>query len=158
MNQPWLMIADAAHAQFYSFDGYFNDLAKVKDGKFEHQNLQSKDLVTTKRGRVSNGFGDARSALERPTDPHEHEKTVFAKSLMHYVQQHQHKFSSIVIVAPPKMLGLLRENTSKEVEKKIVAEIAKELTNQSQEQVVSSISKEINKEQWASVQIRSLNA
>lgn len=157
MKQPWLMLADAAHAKIFAFHGHFSDLTLLDDGQFEHINVRSQDLVTNKRGRVSNGTGDAKSAIERQTDPHEHEKEVFAKSLMQHLHQHLDEFSSLVIVAPPKMLGYLRSNISKGLNKKIVAEVPKDLLNNSTEEVVSILSTEFDKDKWASLQISHQN-
>jgi len=48
---------------------------------------------------------------------------------MLYAMAHRNRFKKIAIVAPPKILEDLRDEMHKEVADRVVAEIAKTLTN-----------------------------
>ena len=128
-NNTLILIADGAKAVIYKYNGPNNKLAPIKGGKLSHVNELSQDLVTTKRGRMpDNGAGQC-SALERPTDPHEHEKHVFAKEIADFVNGKEPSFDRLIIAAAPKVLGDLRQLLSTNVKNKVSAELDKDLTH-----------------------------
>jgi protein required for attachment to host cells len=47
----------------------------------------------------------------------------------------RNEFDSLVVVAPPKTLGELRKHYHKEVEKRLAAEVPKDLTNMPIEEI-----------------------
>jgi protein required for attachment to host cells len=65
------------------------------------------------------------------TDFHELQKDRFAADLADklYKMAHRGRFDRLVIVAAPQVLGVVRAEMHKEVDDKVVAEIAKTLTN-----------------------------
>ena len=81
-------------------------------------------------GRAYSSVGGGRSAVEE-TDWHEVEKERFAASIAEHINKAAQSaaFKQLVIVAPPKILGDLRREFSKETETKILAEIPKDLTH-----------------------------
>ena len=72
----------------------------------------------------------AGSAVDE-TDWHRIEKERFAGDVAErlYKLAHKGKYSKLVLVAPPLVLGELRKEMHKEVEDKVIGEIAKTLTN-----------------------------
>lgn len=130
MSSPkWLLIANGAHATISSYSKIFESLEVLPNGTLEHVNLPSSELVTTKRGRGVNNASGGRSAFERPTDPHTHEKHVFVGEIADFLQQHQTQFNSLIVVAAPKTLGDLRNSLSKQIKDKIIAEVDKDFTH-----------------------------
>lgn len=128
-NNKWLLIANGANATISSYHNIFQSLEVLPNGKLQHVNLPSSELVTTKRGRVINSASGGRSAFERPTDPHTHEKQVFASEIAAFLQQHQEQFISLIVVAAPKTLGDLRNAFSKQIKDKVIAEVDKDFTH-----------------------------
>lgn len=128
MNNTWLVVADGARASIYDQPRPNDTLKPVSDGVLKHINKPSRELVTTKRGRVFHSADGTRSAMERPTDPHAYEKWRFAIKLSAYLHARNHKFAKLVLIAPPKMLGNLRQNLSRQNTNKVSAELAKDLT------------------------------
>lgn len=129
MNRKWIMIADGAKASFYSYEGPHNKLAPVDGGCLQHVNKPSRELVTTKRGRMpDNGPGQC-SALERPTDPHEHEKYLFARKLAAFLEKRLDEFDMLIIAASPNVLGDIRQLLPETVKAKVSSELNKNLTN-----------------------------
>jgi protein required for attachment to host cells len=70
-----------------------------------------------------------RSAMET-TDWHKLEERRFATAMAERINKAtaERKFNEIVVVAPPKALADLRHAFSAEAKKRIIAEIAKDLT------------------------------
>lgn len=81
-------------------------------------------------GRRADGGPNQKSAV---AEPHwqEDARDRFAAELAGFLYARAHKgaFDALVLVAPPKVLGALRSSLHQEVAGRVVAEIAKDLTN-----------------------------
>ena len=75
-NSLWILVADGARARLFCYHGPNEILQLVENGEFSHINKPSRELVSTKRGRVFHSADSSRSAMERPTDPHEHDHAI----------------------------------------------------------------------------------
>ena len=131
MRQTWIVTADGAKARFFRYEGPNNPLYQFKC--MDHVNKPSRELMDTKRGRVfkgdANSGGTRRAAMERPTDPHEHEKHVFAHEVADFLNQAIHDVDRLILIAAPKVLGDLRQCLNHEVQEKLTDELDKDLTN-----------------------------
>lgn len=125
----WIAVADGSKASLFEFQGLQNAYKPVDGGHLTHTNKPTRDLVTTKRGRVFQSADGSRSAMEHRTDPHEHEKNVFAREVAAYLEDQQHRYDRLVLAAAPAMLGELRRCLDNQVRKKVCAELDKDLTN-----------------------------
>ncbi|MCK0166611.1 host attachment family protein [Jannaschia sp. S6380] len=98
--------------------------------KDEEENPRDREQTANRRGRVQESAGSGVSAYDE-TDFHELQKERFAADLADklYKMAHSGRFSSLVIVASPQVLGVLRDEMHKEVSDKVIAEIPKTLTN-----------------------------
>ena len=127
-NNGWLVIADGEKALFLRNDGdeLYPNLTVFRE--LEHANPPDREQAADRPGRLSDG-GSHRSAVQE-TDWHRIEKERFAKDVAArlYKQAHKGGFSEIVLVAAPHVLGDLRKEMHKEVQDKVIGEIAKDLT------------------------------
>jgi protein required for attachment to host cells len=95
----------------------------------------SRELVTDRPGRGKRpggtGSGEGRHQKGPGTDPHRHEKARFAHTVAEAVegQRTRSRLDSLLVVAPPKMLGDLRNEFSDEVRSLVREEIPKDLAN-----------------------------
>lgn len=66
-------------------------------------------------------------------DYHEQEEAAFARSAADYLREAalRNEFQSLIVVAPPRTLGELRQHYHKEVSKRIIEELPKDLVNSS---------------------------
>lgn len=96
-------------------------------------------------GRMPDTGVGQRSALD-DTDWHELAKERFAKDLsdLLYAEAHHGAFDRLVIVAAPKVLGVLREDMHQEVARKLVAEIPKTLTNHPVDEIEQIVKAELD--------------
>jgi protein required for attachment to host cells len=129
MKPVWILVADGSKALIFLFKGPKIPFELLDNGKFEHTNEPTRELVTNKRGRTKQSFSSARSAMESPTDPHEHEKFVFSRELASFLYDNIKEYDKLIISAPPKTLGNLREVLHDNVKAKIKGELDKDLTN-----------------------------
>ncbi len=97
--------------------------------KDTQDNPPTREQAVNRPGRFNDGPSVHRSAVA-DTDWHELAKERFADELAEhlYAQAHKGAFERLVLVAPPKILGELRQALHKEVADKVIAEIPKTLT------------------------------
>lgn len=128
-HDGWVVVADGEKALFLynEGDGLHPNLKVFRE--LEHENPPSREQGTDKPGRYAEAGTARRSAVET-TDWHRIEKERFAKEISErlYKYAHAKRFKSLVLVAPPVVLGDLRKELHQEVTDRIVAEIAKDLT------------------------------
>ncbi|SDE04930.1 host attachment family protein [Limimaricola pyoseonensis] len=129
-NGTWVLVADGEKALILEniTDDQHPNLRVVR--KEEQENPPDRDQATDKAGRQADDGPGQRTALAE-TDFHQLAKDRFASDLADILYRHAHKgrFDKLVVVASPQVLGALRPELHKEVSDKIVAEIAKTLTN-----------------------------
>ncbi|MBK5910031.1 Host attachment protein [Rhodothalassium salexigens] len=97
--------------------------------KQEQDNPANRDQATDGPGRLNDG-GVGRSAVET-TDFHQIEEDRFADQVADLLYQRAHggDLDKLILVAPPRLLGRLRETLHSEVKSRLIAEIDKDLTN-----------------------------
>ena len=101
--------------------------------ELEHRDARGRaaDLVSDDRGRTRGGGGSPGSGMDPSTDPRTREEEVFARKLSKAMGKRVQKggFERLIVIAPPGFLGVLRRIVSKKVQRKVVASVAKDLTN-----------------------------
>lgn len=126
----WIMVGDGEKALFLKNEGddVFPNLVVVRE--MAHENPPTHEQGTDTPGRTSDGPSGHKSAFAE-TDWHRLEKERFAKEIADrlYKAAHRGSFHDLIVVAPPMVLGELRKEFHKEVEERIVFDLAKELTN-----------------------------
>lgn len=142
-TSKWLLIANGAKANIYSYTGRFKSLAALPDGELSHPHPPSRDLTSSDRGRVLNTARGERSALEPTTDPHDYEKHRFVKEIAEFLDKHREQFHDLVIAAAPDTLGDLRQTIDKQVAAKVSSEIDKDFTHVEQRELADKLRSEV---------------
>ena len=144
-NGTWVLIADGEKALFLrnELDAQNPNLEVVR--KQAQDNPASREQGAHKPGRMDDTGAGQRSAME-DTDWHELAKARFADDLADklYEMGHQGQFERIVLVAPSRVLGELRDKLHKEVREKVAAELAKDLTNHPLDKVEKLLKSELD--------------
>ena len=126
----WVLVADGEKALLLknAGDNKFPNLEVVQ--VMEQENPPTREQGSDSPGRYNDGPSVHRSAVE-DTDWHRIGKERFADEIAArlYKLAHGGEFDSIVLVAPPVMLGAMRKKLHKEVGDKVTAEIPKTMTN-----------------------------
>lgn len=129
-HDSFVLVADGRKSLFFrnEGDGDFPNLAmerkEVKENPDHHE--QASDTA----GQASSPVGGASGTMGE-TDFHVLEEQRFAADTAAMLKERalRNEYEALVVVAPPKTLGELRKHYHKEVEKRLVAEIPKDLTN-----------------------------
>lgn len=143
-NGTWVLIADGEKALFLhnTIDAISPGLEVVR--KDEQYNPSDAAQSANRPGRMRDTAAGQRSALD-DTDWHRLAKERFADDLADqlYHDAHKGRFSRIVLVAPARTLGELRQKLHKEVADRVVAEIDKDLTNHPLDEVEKLLKREL---------------
>jgi protein required for attachment to host cells len=124
----WVLVCDGAKALIFSNSGSAMkphlELVDVAVQKL----AMAHDLGTDRPGRVYQSVGSARSANEE-TDWHEVGETDFLNATVQTLDAlvAEHHVKNLVIVAPPKALGILRTRLTPALKAILTAELGKDL-------------------------------
>lgn len=125
----WVVVCDGAKALVLRNDGDALDLDLTVVEALDQPDPPARDLGSDRPGRVYQSHGGARSAVE-DTDPHAQAEAAFLADLAHRLDAaaQSRDLGALVLVAPPKALGLLREHLTPAVRAALIAEVPKDLT------------------------------
>ena len=123
----WVVVCDGAKALILknAGDTRFPNLKTIK--VLEQRDLPTHALGTDAPGRTINSVSSARSAVEQ-TDWHDQSERTF---LVHLAQQLDSavtagKAKSVIVVAPPRALGMIRPAYSQTLKGAVRAEVDKD--------------------------------
>ncbi len=129
----WILTADGHHARVWEWKSREQPLALVPDfvRRVENASRFSRDMKSDRPGRSFVSAGMGRSSHEPKTDPHTHEKNEFARELASDLNEafKKQRFRRLVVIAPPHMLGSLRQQFSPQLEEVIAGESDKDYMN-----------------------------
>jgi len=127
MANTWIVAADSSRARFLQVAGR-ERLIEVASLLNPEARMDDRDLITDAHPRFR-GTGGPGSDREE-TSAQEHATDLFAKRVGNYLEKARtdHRYDELVLVAPPKFLGMLRRSLDKEVAKRVVDELPKDLS------------------------------
>jgi protein required for attachment to host cells len=141
-HDVWILVCDASRARLFRDAPRGKKLVQIQELEHPESRERVRDLMADANGRKPVGPVPARSvqgqggAYGRPgaepdSDPKDVEAQKFARELAHVLEKglQQHEYERLIIVAPPRFLGTLRDVVSSQVEKHIESTIGKDLTN-----------------------------
>ena len=124
----WVVVCDGAKALVLenTGDAKFPNLKMVR--VLEQEDLATHELGADAPGRVVSSVGSIRSAVEQ-TDWHDQAERAFLVNLVRDLEAAlaTGKTKSLIIVAPPRALGMLRPVYSHKVRNAVRAEVDKDL-------------------------------
>ncbi len=135
-HKSFVVVADGEKMLFFRNEGDGEFLKLEVERKRVQDNPPTRDQKTDEAGRAFASSGPGRSAYEE-TDYHALEEARFAADTAELLKKRalRNDFDSLIIVAPPRTLGELRKHYHKEVEKRLVGEIPKDLTGHPVEEI-----------------------
>lgn len=97
---------------------------------FEDQNPAAHDQGSDRPGRVSKALHSGHRSAVEATDWHEIEERRFVKQVAAAAERivRAEPSTALIVVAPPRTLAALRTDFHPDVKRRIVAELAKDLT------------------------------
>lgn len=128
--KSWVAVCDGANALFFRNDGDAELLNLRPLETLRETTPATHDLGTDRPGRSFQSHGSGRSAVESP-DRHAALEEAFLKRVAEHLHAERQAgaYSELILVAPPRALGLLREFLAPDVRASLKAELAKDLTH-----------------------------
>src|SRR5690349_21556906 len=125
-----VLVADGRKMLFFRNHGDENQIdlrTEAHDGRRDQR--KDRDIKTDAPGTVKQSFGFGRSTYEEP-DFQQQEEDRWIKDAAEELKARvlRNDFEALAIVAPPKALGVLKKCLHKEVERRIVCTVDKEMT------------------------------
>lgn len=138
----WILVSDQSRARLFADGPRPQDFALLAE--FEHPAGRAHvgDLVADANGRKpvggSRGAGvngrsrrfHGRPGVEPDTGPKEVEALKFARDLAHELERavDQHRYEELIVAAPPRFLGLLKDTICEKVRRRLILTIDKDLS------------------------------
>lgn len=124
----WVVVADGAAARILRADGA--TMTVLRELQSAEAHLPSRELVSDKPGRSQESAMPGRHAVEPKTDPHQKKKQEFAQALAAELNRAaaRQEFDALVLVAPARTMGELRQALEAPAKERLTAELVKDLT------------------------------
>ncbi len=123
----WVVVCDGAKALVLQNAGNRTTPSLKTKEVYEHADAKTSELGTDKPGRASNSVGHGRSAMEQ-TDWHDQEEQKFLAKLAARLDKAVlgGETPSLIVVAPPRAIGVLRRAYTSHVRQAIRGEVEKD--------------------------------
>lgn len=133
-TRSWIVVADGSQARIFENQGPGKGITALPAQEMHKTPRPTRDINADRPGRSHDRFGPGRHAMENPSDAHREEKRRFADLLAEHINEAalNSRFDRLVLVAPPKTLGDLRQALGKEAAAKLDGELPKDLTKVSE--------------------------
>jgi protein required for attachment to host cells len=129
-HNTFVVVADGRKMLFFRNEGDAEFPKLQVERKQVQENPADRDQKTDAPGHTFGASGGAGRSAYEEVDFHQLEEDRFAAETAEMLKKRalRNEFESLIIVAPPRTLGELRKHYHKEVEKRLAAEVAKDLT------------------------------
>src|SRR6476469_1290578 len=124
-----VLVADGRKTLFFRNHGDENQIDLRTEAHEERQDRKDREIKSDAPGTVQQSTGYGRSTYEE-TDFHQQEEDRWIKDAAEELKTRvlRNDFDSLAIIAPPKALGTLKKCLHKEVERRVVCTINKEMS------------------------------
>ena len=129
-HQALVLVADGRKLLFLRNHGDQNQIdLRTEAHEFRHDR-KDRDIKTDGPGTTRQSMGFGRPSMDE-TDFHQQEKDLWAKDAAEELKRRalRNDFEALAIIAPPKTLSVLRKELHKDVERRIVLTLNKEMTD-----------------------------
>ncbi|MFW5730757.1 MAG: host attachment protein [Desulfonatronovibrionaceae bacterium] len=138
METIWILAADSGRARIFTTSR--KDVLERETHSVVHPEGRQagKDIIQDRPGRSINpSKGKSRVTFEPSSDPRKHEVRKFAADVAEIINQGalDNKYQGLYILAPPEFLGMLRNELEPAAEKRIRAEMDKNVTRLKKEEI-----------------------
>lgn len=132
MGMQWVVIADRSRARIFQTDGSIDQLQEVQDLLNPEGRTDDADLRRDAKGRyVGKGERQQGHTAEPHVSREEHDEEMFSREVSDVLEHgcDAQRYDSLVVVAPPEFLGLLRKQLSTRVEQRVTRQLDTGLAN-----------------------------
>lgn len=127
-----ILVVDGTNMLFLRNVGNGQQIELETESHNHREDRKDREIKSDAPGTISQSAGYGRPSMQE-TDFHQQDEDRYAADAADQLRMRAlaGDFDALVIVAPPKTLGELRKHLHAEVAKRVVMELAKEMTNRS---------------------------
>ena len=124
-----VLVADGRKMLFFRNHGDGSQIDLRTEAHDERDDRKDREIKTDAPGTVQQSAGYGRSTYEEP-DYHQQEEDRWIKEAADELKARalRNDFEALAIVAPPKALGFLKKCLHKEVERRVICTVNKEMS------------------------------
>ena len=128
-NNALVLVVDGRKMLFFRNHGDENQIDLRTEAHDEREDAKDRELKTDGPGAQGQSAGYGRDTMEE-TDFHQQEEDLWVKEAAEELKRRalRNDFNALAIVAPPKALGTMRKALHKEVERRVVCTVNKEMS------------------------------
>jgi protein required for attachment to host cells len=140
-----IVVADGRQANFFDAGNPGGPWAQRGSLHNETAGMKDTDLETDRAGRRFGGTAGHHHGVDGERSTERHELTNFAREVAQNIEAARvaHEFDRLVIVAGPRMLGLLREELPQPCREVLAAEVTKDLPAQDTAAIREAVPREV---------------
>jgi protein required for attachment to host cells len=129
-NQALVLVADGKKMLFLRNHGDPNQIDLRTEAHDEREDRKDHEIKTDAPGAIGQSAGYSGRVAYEETDFHQQEEDLWIKDAAEELKKRalRNDFDDLVIVAPPKALGVMRKELHKEVERRILFTCNKEMS------------------------------
>lgn len=141
MSSIWILVADRARARLYALDDDEGRLLHIGEFSNPEGRMKARDLRSDRPPTVHDRFGHGRHAIEPNTTPEDKAAERFAARLRDALALGlaRHLCRNLVLIAPPRFLGMLNGALGRKLRASVLLEVAKEMTGADDRRLLSQL-------------------
>lgn len=143
MAKTWIMVAHDAGARVFENDGPGKGLQLIEEIDHPEGRERDQDINADRPGRSfrKNSADPRRAAMSRSEGPRERVVSDFARAMAEKLKQGrvENQYERLVLVAPPRFLGLLRSSLDGPTAQLLVGSLNKDLASSKQAELIEHL-------------------
>jgi len=147
MNSTWIVVAHEAGARFFEHQSRGEGLELVEEIEHPDGRARDRDMASDRPGRsFRKSSGDpSRASMGQSEGPHDRAVSDFARALADKLKdaRMQNRYKRLVLVAPPRFLGLLRSSLDGPTAQLVMVSLDKDFAASKQSELVERLSEVI---------------
>lgn len=139
MEKIWILVADSAHARILATTARTAMPTEVTRLEHPEGRLKESELVSDQPGRSRENRAQGYAMQEASATVHE--ESVFAGEIVQTLDKarQEGRFHSLILVASPHLLGVIRQKLHGPLEKSVIQSVDKNLVNESESVIHQNI-------------------
>lgn len=141
--RTWILIANGSSARLIrQLHTDAESGQRLEDISYEQEEKPLRQMMSDRPGRSFSSVGQHRSSMEYRSDPVRNRHRQFARHLVQALAKYRisDSFDRLVLVAEPRMLGLIRQEMDNELRELVTDEIDKDLVKLPRRALVDALS------------------
>jgi protein required for attachment to host cells len=143
MAKTWILVAHDAGARVFENDGPGKGLQLIEEIDHPEGRERDQDINADRPGRSfrKNSADPRRAAMSRSEGPRERVVADFARAMAEKLKQGrvENQYERLVLVAPPRFLGLLRSSLDGPTAQLLVGSLNKDLASTTQAELIGHL-------------------